>query len=60
MDHAAFAVEGAILVWTGFRSMTGHLRAGGYFLLALAAARLLIFLCQPAISVQRAIRRYPS
>ncbi len=39
----AFAVEGAILVWTGFRSMTGHLRAGGYFLLALAAARLLIF-----------------
>jgi uncharacterized membrane protein len=39
----AFAVEGAILVWTGFRSMTGLLRAGGYFLLALAAARLLIF-----------------
>jgi uncharacterized membrane protein len=39
----AFAVEGAILVWTGFRSMTGHLRAGGYFLLALAAIRLLIF-----------------
>jgi uncharacterized membrane protein len=39
----AFAVEGAILVWTGFRSMTGYLRAGGYFLLALAAARLLIF-----------------
>jgi uncharacterized membrane protein len=39
----AFAVEGAILVWTGFRSMTGFLRAGGYFLLVLAAARLLIF-----------------
>ncbi|HEY6270242.1 MAG TPA: DUF2339 domain-containing protein [Candidatus Acidoferrum sp.] len=39
----AFAVEGAILVWTGFRSMPGHLRAGGYFLLALAAIRLLIF-----------------
>jgi uncharacterized membrane protein len=39
----AFAIEGAILVWTGFRSMTGYLRAGGYFLLALAAARLLIF-----------------
>jgi len=38
----AFSVEGAILVWTGFRSMTGFLRAGGYFLLALAAARLLI------------------
>ena len=39
----AFAVEGAILVWTGFRSLTGHLRAGGYFLLGLAAIRLLIF-----------------
>ena len=39
----AFAVEGAILAWTGFRSRTGHLRAGGYFLLALAAIRLLIF-----------------
>ncbi len=39
----AFAVEGAILVWTGFRSMTGHLRGGGYFLLALASIRLLIF-----------------
>jgi uncharacterized membrane protein len=39
----AFTVEGAILVWTGFRSMTGFLRAGGYFLLAVAAARLLIF-----------------
>src|SRR5437879_3455775 len=39
----ALAIEGAILVWTGFRSLTGHLRAGGYFLLALAAARLLIF-----------------
>src|SRR6266446_2333042 len=32
----AFAIEGAILVWTGFRSTTGFLRAGGYFLLALA------------------------
>jgi uncharacterized membrane protein len=39
----AFAIEGAILVWTGFRSMTGFLRAGGYFLLAVAAARILIF-----------------
>ncbi len=39
----AFAIEGAILVWTGFRSTTGFLRAGGYFLLALAAVRLLIF-----------------
>src|SRR3981189_295559 len=32
----AFAVEGAVLVWTGFRSMTRFLRA-------LAALRLLIF-----------------
>jgi uncharacterized membrane protein len=39
----AFAVEGAILVWTGFRSLVGYLRGAGYFLLALAAARLLIF-----------------
>jgi len=39
----AFAVEGAVLVWTGFRSTAGFLRAGGYFLLALAAVRLLIF-----------------
>ncbi len=39
----AFAIEGAVLVWTGFRSMAGFLRAGGYFLLALAAVRLLIF-----------------
>src|SRR5216684_4771419 len=39
----AFAIEGAILVWTGFRSMAGFLRAGGYFLLALAAVRVLIF-----------------
>jgi len=39
----AFAVEGAILVWTGFRSMTTFLRAGGYFLLALASLRLFIF-----------------
>ena len=39
----AFAVEGAVLVWTGFRSLAGFLRMGGYFLLALAAVRLLIF-----------------
>ena len=39
----AFAVEGAILVSSGFHSMTGFLRAGGYFLLAVATARLLIF-----------------
>ena len=39
----AFAVEGAILVWTGFRSVVGYLRWAGYFLIAIAAARLLIF-----------------
>jgi uncharacterized membrane protein len=39
----AFAVEGAVLVWTGFRSLTVFLRMAGYFLLALAAVRLLIF-----------------
>src|SRR6266403_6327927 len=39
----AFAVEGAILIWTGFRSMAGYLRTGGYSLLALSAIRLLIF-----------------
>jgi uncharacterized membrane protein len=39
----AFSVEGAILVWTGFRSMTPYLRAAGYFLLALSAIRILIF-----------------
>ena len=39
----AFAVEGAILVWTGFRSVAGYLARAGYLLLFLAAARLLLF-----------------
>jgi uncharacterized membrane protein len=39
----AFAIEGAILVWTGFRSLVEYLRGAGYLLIALAAARLLIF-----------------
>jgi uncharacterized membrane protein len=39
----AFAVEGAILVWTGLRASTPLLRYAGYFLLALAALRLLLF-----------------
>jgi uncharacterized membrane protein len=39
----SFAVEGAILIWTGFRSRYPRLRQGGYFLLALAAIRVLIF-----------------
>ncbi|HKW64858.1 MAG TPA: DUF2339 domain-containing protein [Candidatus Acidoferrum sp.] len=39
----AFAVEGAVLVWTGFRSVVSALRAGGYLLLAISALRLLVF-----------------
>jgi uncharacterized membrane protein len=39
----AFSVEGAILVWTGFRSTTLYLRMAGYLLLALSAFRVLIF-----------------
>jgi uncharacterized membrane protein len=39
----AFSVEGAILVWTGFRSTTLYLRTAGYFLLGFSAIRLLIF-----------------
>jgi uncharacterized membrane protein len=39
----AFAVEGAILVWTGLRSATTLMRGAGYFLLAISAFRLFIF-----------------
>ena len=39
----AFAVEGAILVWTGLRSATALMRGAGYFLLAISAFRLLFF-----------------
>jgi len=39
----AFAVEGAILIWTGFRSLHLRIRQAGYFLLALAAVRLVLF-----------------
>src|SRR6266568_2475700 len=39
----AFAVEGAILVWTGLRSATALMRVAGYFLLAISAFRLLFF-----------------
>jgi uncharacterized membrane protein len=39
----AFSIEGAILVWTGFRSVTHYLRAAGYLLLAISAIRVLIF-----------------
>ena len=43
----AFAVEGAILVWTGFRTLMGLLRQAGYLLLAIAAMRVL-FIAIPA------------
>jgi uncharacterized membrane protein len=39
----AFAVEGAILAWTGFRAATGLLRGAGYLLLAISAMRVLVF-----------------
>jgi uncharacterized membrane protein len=39
----AFAVEGAVLVWTGFRSVVATLRGAGYLLLAISAVRLLVF-----------------
>jgi uncharacterized membrane protein len=38
----AFAIEGAILVRTGFRSLALPMRSAGYFLLALAAIRLVV------------------
>ena len=38
-----FAVEGAILVWSGFRAASGFLRQFGYILLAIAAVRVLFF-----------------
>jgi uncharacterized membrane protein len=43
----AFAIEGAILVWSGFRATSKFLRQSGYLLLAIAALRLL-FLPPPA------------
>ena len=39
----AFAVEGAVLVWTGFRSAIAGLRGAGYLLIAISALRLLVF-----------------
>jgi uncharacterized membrane protein len=38
----SFTVEGAILVWTGFRTTSNFLRQAGYLLLAISAFRLLI------------------
>src|ERR1041384_6245910 len=37
----SFSVEGAILVWTGFRTASNYLRQAGYLLLAISALRLL-------------------
>jgi uncharacterized membrane protein len=39
----SLAVEGAILAWTGFRSLTPYLRGAGYLLLAISALRVLLF-----------------
>ena len=39
----SFAVEGAILAWTGFRSSTAYLRGAGYLLLAISALRVVLF-----------------
>jgi hypothetical protein len=41
LDPLSLAVEGAILVWTGFRAVSNFLRQAGYFLLAVSALRLL-------------------
>ena len=38
-----FSVEGAILVWSGFRALSGFLRQFGYLLLTIAAFRVLFF-----------------
>lgn len=39
----AFAIEGAVLVWTGFRSKVAILRGAGYLLLMISAFRILFF-----------------
>lgn len=39
----AFSVEGAVLVWTGFRSAMAGLRGAGYLLISVSAVRLLVF-----------------
>jgi len=39
----SFAVEGAILVWTGFRAANQFLRQAGYLLLGISALRVLFF-----------------
>lgn len=42
----AFAIEGAVLAWSGFRSASHYLRQAGYVLLGISALRL-IFLPPP-------------
>jgi uncharacterized membrane protein len=37
------SVEGAILVWSGFRALSGFLRQFGYILLGISAVRVLLF-----------------
>src|SRR5262249_38143769 len=37
-----FSVEGAVLVWSGFRAVSGFLRQFGYLLLTIAAFRVLV------------------
>ena len=39
----AFAIEGAVLVWTGFLSKVAILRGAGYILLMISAFRILFF-----------------
>jgi len=38
----SFSVEGAILLWTGFRAASNFLRQAGYLLLGISALRLLL------------------
>ena len=39
----AWAVEGAVLLWSGLRAAVGHLRAGGWILFAIVGIRLLAY-----------------
>ncbi|HSC77049.1 MAG TPA: DUF2339 domain-containing protein [Candidatus Acidoferrales bacterium] len=39
----AWAVEGAVLIWSGLRAAVGHLRAGGWILFGIVGIRLLAY-----------------
>jgi len=39
----AWAIEGAVLIWSGLRAAVGHLRAGGWILFAIVGIRLLAY-----------------